>query len=273
MAGAERVLPSPSRASGKSKKLQPLRYTAARLLEKGVLLEIEDLPVSQCVPLPPGRAVAAQSSGTGREVAALAVFLGLQWMRDPPLVASLPSRFKNVIFDIVPCEEAGRFQVKAKFMGIDMERFQLHYQVGSWGLRGGSCPRNGAVVLWGSLPLPRFPPPVVMSTPPAGPAAAAVRGRSRHEDVRQSQSQRQPAHLPPQQEVLQEVTGWGGQGALGAMQTCQDPSFLRACSVLLLLQQTASNWGNGGFGHPKIPPVCTREPCKSRGCICCGFAA
>uniref|UniRef100_A0A8B9TKY3 IQ motif containing GTPase activating protein 3 n=1 Tax=Anas platyrhynchos TaxID=8839 RepID=A0A8B9TKY3_ANAPL len=77
------VLPSLSRASGKSKKLQPLRYTAARLLEKGVLLEIEDLPVSQ---------------------------------------------FKNVIFDIVPCEEAGRFQVKAKFMGIDMERFQLHYQ-------------------------------------------------------------------------------------------------------------------------------------------------
>lgn len=159
VAGAERVLPSLSRASGKSKKLQPLRYTAARLLEKGVLLEIEELPVSQCVPLPPGRAVAAQSSGTGREVAALAVFLGLQWMRDPPsVVASLPSRFKNVIFDIVPCEEAGRFQVKAKFMGIDMERFQLHYQVGSWGLRGGSCPRNGAVVLWGSLPLPRFPP-------------------------------------------------------------------------------------------------------------------
>uniref|UniRef100_A0A8C3CF95 IQ motif containing GTPase activating protein 3 n=1 Tax=Cairina moschata TaxID=8855 RepID=A0A8C3CF95_CAIMO len=78
-----RLLPSLSRASGKSKKLQPLRYTAARLLEKGVLLEIEDLPVSQ---------------------------------------------FKNVIFDIVPCEEAGRFQVKAKFMGIDMERFQLHYQ-------------------------------------------------------------------------------------------------------------------------------------------------
>uniref|UniRef100_A0A8C3CHW0 IQ motif containing GTPase activating protein 3 n=1 Tax=Cairina moschata TaxID=8855 RepID=A0A8C3CHW0_CAIMO len=76
-------LAASNRASGKSKKLQPLRYTAARLLEKGVLLEIEDLPVSQ---------------------------------------------FKNVIFDIVPCEEAGRFQVKAKFMGIDMERFQLHYQ-------------------------------------------------------------------------------------------------------------------------------------------------
>ncbi|XP_035427010.2 ras GTPase-activating-like protein IQGAP3 isoform X1 [Cygnus atratus] len=76
-------LAASNRVSGKSKKLQPLRYTAARLLEKGVLLEIEDLPVSQ---------------------------------------------FRNVIFDIVPCEESGRFQVKAKFMGIDMERFQLHYQ-------------------------------------------------------------------------------------------------------------------------------------------------
>ncbi|NWR39034.1 IQGA1 protein, partial [Tachuris rubrigastra] len=66
-----------------SKKLPSLHYTAARLLEKGVLLEIQDLPTSQ---------------------------------------------FKNVIFDIIPCEESGKFQVKAKFMGIDMERFQLHYQ-------------------------------------------------------------------------------------------------------------------------------------------------
>ncbi|NXF67219.1 IQGA3 protein, partial [Ciccaba nigrolineata] len=69
--------------NGKNKKLQSLHYTAARLFEKGVLLEIEDLPLSQ---------------------------------------------FRNVIFDIIPCEESGRFQVKAKFMGIDMERFQLHYQ-------------------------------------------------------------------------------------------------------------------------------------------------
>ncbi|XP_015275760.1 PREDICTED: ras GTPase-activating-like protein IQGAP3 [Gekko japonicus] len=60
-----------------------LHYTAARLFEKGVLLEIEDLPASQ---------------------------------------------LKNVIFDIVPCGEAGQFQVKAKFMGVDMEKFQLHYQ-------------------------------------------------------------------------------------------------------------------------------------------------
>ncbi|NWW86469.1 IQGA3 protein, partial [Rhynochetos jubatus] len=77
-------LQTPSRLkTTRSKKLQSLRYTAARLFEKGVLLEIEDLPLSQ---------------------------------------------FRNVIFDIIPCEESGRFQVKAKFMGIDMERFQLHYQ-------------------------------------------------------------------------------------------------------------------------------------------------
>ncbi|XP_027762870.1 ras GTPase-activating-like protein IQGAP3 [Empidonax traillii] len=76
-------LAASNKVSGKSKKLPSLHYTAARLQEKGVLLEIQDLP---------------------------------------------PSQFKNVIFDIVPCEESGKFQVKAKFMGIDMERFQLHYQ-------------------------------------------------------------------------------------------------------------------------------------------------
>ncbi|KAM9214774.1 ras GTPase-activating-like protein IQGAP3 [Leptosomus discolor] len=76
-------LAASNKVSRKNKKLQSLRYTAAWLFEKGVLLEIEDLPLSQ---------------------------------------------FRNVIFDIIPCEESGRFQVKAKFMGIDMERFQLHYQ-------------------------------------------------------------------------------------------------------------------------------------------------
>uniref|UniRef100_A0A663DU29 IQ motif containing GTPase activating protein 3 n=1 Tax=Aquila chrysaetos chrysaetos TaxID=223781 RepID=A0A663DU29_AQUCH len=76
-------LAASNKISGKNKKLQSLHYTAAWLFEKGVLLEIEDLPLSQ---------------------------------------------FRNVIFDIIPCEESGRFQVKAKFMGIDMERFQLHYQ-------------------------------------------------------------------------------------------------------------------------------------------------
>ncbi|XP_063803170.1 ras GTPase-activating-like protein IQGAP3 isoform X2 [Pseudophryne corroboree] len=69
--------------TGKSKKQNTLNYTATRLREKGVLLEIEDLPFSQ---------------------------------------------FRNVIFEITPSEEAGKFQVKTKFLGVDMEKFQLNYQ-------------------------------------------------------------------------------------------------------------------------------------------------
>lgn len=38
-------------------------------------------------------------------------------------------RFKNVIFDIIPSEEGGTFLVKARFLGVDMERFPLKYQV------------------------------------------------------------------------------------------------------------------------------------------------
>lgn len=34
-----------------------------------------------------------------------------------------------MIFDIVPGEEGGTFQVKARFMGVDMEKFPLKYQV------------------------------------------------------------------------------------------------------------------------------------------------
>ncbi|XP_068109676.1 LOW QUALITY PROTEIN: ras GTPase-activating-like protein IQGAP3 [Hyperolius riggenbachi] len=72
-----------NKATGKSKKQNTLSYTATRLREKGVLLEIEDLPFSQ---------------------------------------------FRNVIFEITPCEESGKFQVKTKFLGVDMEKFQLSYQ-------------------------------------------------------------------------------------------------------------------------------------------------
>nr|XP_003821099.2 ras GTPase-activating-like protein IQGAP3 isoform X3 [Pan paniscus] len=72
-----------SKSSGKGKKQPSLHYTAAQLLEKGVLVEIEDLPASH---------------------------------------------FRNVIFDITPGDEAGKFEVNAKFLGVDMEQFQLHYQ-------------------------------------------------------------------------------------------------------------------------------------------------
>ncbi|KAM7421703.1 hypothetical protein PAMA_015717 [Pampus argenteus] len=65
------------------KKLPALSYTAARLQEKGVLLEIQDLPAAQ---------------------------------------------FKNVVFDIVPAPEKGTFNVKARFLGVEMEEFLLKYQ-------------------------------------------------------------------------------------------------------------------------------------------------
>ena len=39
------------------------------------------------------------------------------------------SRFKNVMFDISPTEEVGDFEVKAKFLGVEMDKVQLHFQV------------------------------------------------------------------------------------------------------------------------------------------------
>ncbi|XP_072106291.1 ras GTPase-activating-like protein IQGAP1, partial [Mobula birostris] len=75
--------PGERNVKGKKSKQVSQRYTAARLHEKGVLLEIEDLNTNQ---------------------------------------------FKNVIFDICPTEEVGDFEVKAKFMGVQMDSFMLHYQ-------------------------------------------------------------------------------------------------------------------------------------------------
>ncbi|MBN3322721.1 IQGA1 protein, partial [Atractosteus spatula] len=70
------------KGSRKSKQTS-LKYSAARLHEKGVVLEIEGLQTNQ---------------------------------------------FKNVMFDISPTEEVGDFEVKAKFMGVEMEKVQLHFQ-------------------------------------------------------------------------------------------------------------------------------------------------
>ncbi|XP_054254116.1 ras GTPase-activating-like protein IQGAP2 [Indicator indicator] len=67
----------------KKMKQTSLKYTAARLHEKGVILEIEDLQTNQ---------------------------------------------FKNVMFDITPGEEVGDFEIKAKFLGVEMEKVQLHFQ-------------------------------------------------------------------------------------------------------------------------------------------------
>ncbi|KAJ3604604.1 hypothetical protein NHX12_029344, partial [Muraenolepis orangiensis] len=64
-------------------KQQSLKYTGARLHEKGVVLEIEGLQTNQ---------------------------------------------FKNVMFEIAPSEDVGDFEVKAKFMGVEMEKVKLHFQ-------------------------------------------------------------------------------------------------------------------------------------------------
>lgn len=45
------------------------------------------------------------------------------------LVTVNHSRFKNVIFDIIPGSETGSFVVKARFLGVEMEEFPLKYQV------------------------------------------------------------------------------------------------------------------------------------------------
>ncbi|XP_073670718.1 ras GTPase-activating-like protein IQGAP2 isoform X2 [Paramisgurnus dabryanus] len=67
----------------KKSKVKSLKYTAAKLHEKGIILEIEGLQTNQ---------------------------------------------LKNVMFDISPCEEVGDFEIKAKFMGVEMEKVQLHFQ-------------------------------------------------------------------------------------------------------------------------------------------------
>uniref|UniRef100_A0A8C7K646 IQ motif containing GTPase activating protein 2 n=1 Tax=Oncorhynchus kisutch TaxID=8019 RepID=A0A8C7K646_ONCKI len=80
----QQTLMSPTKRTPRKKwKHQSLKYTAARLHEKGVILEIEGLQTNQ---------------------------------------------FKNVMFDISPSEEVGDFEVKAKFMGVEMEKVQLHFQ-------------------------------------------------------------------------------------------------------------------------------------------------
>jgi hypothetical protein len=45
-------------------------------------------------------------------------------------IEGLPkSQFKNVLFEIAPLEENGIFEVKGKFMGVEMERMELNIQV------------------------------------------------------------------------------------------------------------------------------------------------
>ncbi|ERE81588.1 ras GTPase-activating-like protein IQGAP2 [Cricetulus griseus] len=66
-----------------TKRVKPVRYTAAKLHDKGVLLGIDDLQTNQ---------------------------------------------FKNVTFDIMATEDMGIFDVRSKFLGVEMEKVQLNIQ-------------------------------------------------------------------------------------------------------------------------------------------------
>ncbi|XP_053444291.1 ras GTPase-activating-like protein IQGAP2 isoform X2 [Nycticebus coucang] len=66
-----------------AKRSKPVKYTAAKLHEKGVLLGIDDLQTNQ---------------------------------------------FKNVTFDIIATEDVGIFDVRSKFLGVEMEKVQLNIQ-------------------------------------------------------------------------------------------------------------------------------------------------
>ncbi|XP_031216019.1 ras GTPase-activating-like protein IQGAP2 isoform X1 [Mastomys coucha] len=66
-----------------TKRVKPVRYTAAKLHDKGVLLGIDDLQTNQ---------------------------------------------FKNVVFDIIATEDMGIFDVRSKFLGVEMEKVQLNIQ-------------------------------------------------------------------------------------------------------------------------------------------------
>ncbi|XP_051038963.1 ras GTPase-activating-like protein IQGAP2 [Phodopus roborovskii] len=66
-----------------TKRVKPVRYTAAKLHDKGVLLGIDDLQTNQ---------------------------------------------FKNVTFDIIATEDVGIFDVRSKFLGVEMEKVQLNIQ-------------------------------------------------------------------------------------------------------------------------------------------------
>ncbi|XP_078048629.1 ras GTPase-activating-like protein IQGAP1 [Augochlora pura] len=68
---------------GKLRSKMTLKYSAAKLQEKGVLLEVDGLPQAQ---------------------------------------------FKNVIFEISPTEHSGLFNVRCKFMGVEMEKIDIDIQ-------------------------------------------------------------------------------------------------------------------------------------------------
>lgn len=98
--------------------------------------------------------------------------------RRVPILSPVPDSFRNVIFDITPGDEAGKFEVNAKFLGVDMEQLQLHYQVR--GLRGPGTPARLLVRCLMTVGRPQMTP----ALPPTRSVASVPERRVR---VRQPQ--------------------------------------------------------------------------------------
>jgi hypothetical protein len=83
-----------------------IKYSGAKLHEKGVILEIEGLQPNQYV-----------------------FIFFLLFIANYFKIIEFLIRFKNVLFEISSTEEPGVFVVHAKFMGVTMEKVELVFQV------------------------------------------------------------------------------------------------------------------------------------------------
>lgn len=118
-----------------------------------------------------------------------------------------------------------------------------------WPVPLGDCVRLQGVLWTGratvkSLKLSSLPLPFLL-----GPPAAPVRGCGCHETLQQGQGQCQPPHLPPQQEVLAEVTeAMGATQALISLDTFLNTNHYSAS----LQTPRAQDWTR--FKEPHLFP-------------------
>lgn len=94
-------------AGGGEFKKQSVKYTAQKLHEKGVILEIEGLPSHQYV------------------VTFLFFYYYYYFFNNHI------NRFKNAVFEITS-KDVGTFEVTGKFFGVSMEKVELVFQVCLW---------------------------------------------------------------------------------------------------------------------------------------------
>ncbi len=115
-----RVSKKPGDNKAKKSKQVSQKYTAARLHEKGVLIEIEDLQQNQWV---------STSGHVFEFICSYSTICLCICISCNIVLVSYFNRYKNVIFEISPSEVVGVFDVKAKLMGVHLETLMLEYQV------------------------------------------------------------------------------------------------------------------------------------------------